>query len=48
MASVTNEEVTDVHKYPYKWKLGGTVFALNKGKVFSCFSCGGGVQWAIN
>lgn len=26
----------------YKWKLSETNFEKNKGKVFSCFSCGGG------
>ncbi|MDH6307999.1 DNA (cytosine-5)-methyltransferase 1 [Dysgonomonas sp. PFB1-18] len=30
------------HKFPYEWKLGDTVFTKDKGKVFSCFSCGGG------
>lgn len=33
----------------YKWKLQDTEFTKDKGKVFSCFACGGGaVQWAIN
>ena len=26
----------------YKWKLSDTTFTKNKGKVFSCFACGGG------
>lgn len=26
----------------YKWKLSETIFAKDKGKVFSCFACGGG------
>ena len=30
------------HKYPYKWNLKDTVFSKDKGKVFSCFACGGG------
>ena len=30
------------HRYPYKWALKGSNFAKNKGKVFSCFACGGG------
>jgi len=30
------------HKYPYKWTLKDAVFTKDKGKVFSCFSCGGG------
>lgn len=29
-------------KYDYDWKLKDTVFTKDKGKVFSCFSCGGG------
>lgn len=28
--------------YSYRWNLKGTLFAKNKGKVFSCFACGGG------
>lgn len=28
--------------YPYKWNLNDAVFTKDKGKVFSCFSCGGG------
>ena len=30
------------HRYPYKWNLRDTVFTKDKGKVFSCFACGGG------
>jgi len=30
------------HKFPYKWTLADAVFTKNKGKVFSCFACGGG------
>tara|TARA_R110000868_G_C10841213_1_gene760081 strand:- start:308 stop:1318 length:1011 start_codon:yes stop_codon:yes gene_type:complete len=30
------------HKFPYKWTLKDAVFTKDKGKVFSCFSCGGG------
>ena len=30
------------HKFPYNWKLADTVFAKDRGKVFSCFACGGG------
>ena len=26
----------------YKWKLQDTEFTKDKGKVFSCFACGGG------
>lgn len=30
------------HKYNYQWKLAETKFTKDQGKVFSCFSCGGG------
>lgn len=30
------------HKFPYNWTLKEAVFTKDKGKVFSCFSCGGG------
>lgn len=30
------------HNFDYKWKLSDTCFKKNKGKVFSCFACGGG------
>lgn len=30
------------HKYPYNWTLKDAVFTKDKGKVFSCFACGGG------
>lgn len=30
------------HKFPYRWKLSETEFTKDKGKVFSCFACGGG------
>ena len=30
------------HKFPYKWYLKDAVFTKDKGKVFSCFACGGG------
>jgi DNA (cytosine-5)-methyltransferase 1 len=30
------------HKFSYKWNLKDTVFTKDKGKVFSCFACGGG------
>lgn len=32
----------DTHKFPYNWKLSETNFTKDKGKVFSCFACGGG------
>ena len=31
-----------MHKFPYKWYLKDTTFTKDKGKVFSCFACGGG------
>jgi DNA (cytosine-5)-methyltransferase 1 len=31
-----------VTKFPYKWTLKDAVFTKDKGKVFSCFACGGG------
>ena len=30
------------HKFPYEWKLKEAKFTKDKGKVFSCFACGGG------
>ena len=30
------------HNFPYKWTLKEAVFTKDKGKVFSCFACGGG------
>ena len=30
------------HKYNYNWTLKDAVFTKDKGKVFSCFACGGG------
>jgi DNA (cytosine-5)-methyltransferase 1 len=30
------------HDFPYKWTLKDAVFTKDKGKVFSCFACGGG------
>lgn len=32
----------DTHTFPYKWTLKDAVFTKDKGKVFSCFACGGG------
>jgi DNA (cytosine-5)-methyltransferase 1 len=32
----------DNHLFPYKWKVADTIFTKDKGKVFSCFSGGGG------
>jgi DNA (cytosine-5)-methyltransferase 1 len=31
-----------VHKFPYDWHLKDANFTKDKGKVFSCFACGGG------
>lgn len=30
------------HEFPYKWTLADANFTKDKGKVFSCFACGGG------
>lgn len=30
------------HLFPYEWTLKDTIFTKDKGKVFSCFACGGG------
>ena len=30
------------HKYKYEWTLKDAKFTKDKGKVFSCFACGGG------
>lgn len=30
------------HKFPYIWTLKDSVFTKDRGKVFSCFACGGG------
>ena len=37
---MSTEEST--HKYSYEWELKSTDFTKDKGKVFSCFACGGG------
>ena len=34
--------MTQEHQFNYKWTLKDTVFTKDKGKVFSCFACGGG------
>jgi len=31
-----------MNHYPYRWTLKDAVFTKDKGKVFSCFACGGG------
>ena len=31
-----------VHLFPYRWNLKDAIFTKDKGKVFSCFACGGG------
>ena len=31
-----------IHRFPYRWTLKDAVFTKDKGKVFSCFACGGG------
>jgi DNA (cytosine-5)-methyltransferase 1 len=32
----------NTHKFPYRWTLKDAIFTKDKGKVFSCFACGGG------
>jgi len=32
----------NIHNFPYEWTLKEAVFTKDKGKVFSCFACGGG------
>ena len=32
----------NTHKFPYRWTIKDANFTKDKGKVFSCFSCGGG------
>ena len=31
-----------IHKFNYRWTLKDAIFTKDKGKVFSCFACGGG------
>jgi DNA (cytosine-5)-methyltransferase 1 len=33
---------SQLHRFPYRWNLKDAEFAKDKGKVFSCFACGGG------
>lgn len=35
-------EIEKKHRFPYEWTLKDAVFTKDKGKVFSCFACGGG------
>lgn len=30
------------HRFPYRWNLKDAIFTKDRGKVFSCFACGGG------
>ena len=34
--------MNNTHKFNYEWTLKDAIFLKDKGKVFSCFSCGGG------
>lgn len=34
--------MTNEHRFPYNWTLKDATFTKDKGKVFSCFACGGG------
>lgn len=38
----TVSEKSSNHAFPYRWTLSGANFTKDKGKVFSCFACGGG------
>lgn len=42
MSRLFPDEPGKVHLFPYKWTLKDAVFTKDKGKVFSCFTCGGG------
>jgi len=35
-------KISKNHNFPYEWTLKDAVFTKDKGKVFSCFACGGG------
>ena len=39
---MNKQEKMMMHKFPYKWTLAQANFTKDKGKVFSCFACGGG------
>ena len=39
---MANTEQYAPHRFPYNWTLKDAQFTKDKGKVFSCFSCGGG------
>lgn len=41
-------KVINEHKFNYDWTLKDANFTKDKGKVFSCFACGGGQPWDIN
>lgn len=34
--------MNNCHKFNYRWTLKDSTFTKDKGKVFSCFACGGG------
>lgn len=43
MTTIAIEQKTNQkHKFPYAWTLKDANFTKDKGKVFSCFACGGG------
>lgn len=42
MKTTKNDGETPIHNFPYRWNLKDANFTKDKGKVFSCFSCGGG------
>ena len=37
-----------MHKFNYRWTLADANFTKDKGKVFSCFACGGVVRWGTS
>lgn len=39
---IRTDTLKQPHKFPYEWRLADAKFAKDKGKVFSCFACGGG------
>ena len=42
MNNIKNSSEKSKHIFPYTWTLKNAIFTKNKGKIFSCFACGGG------
>lgn len=40
--------MNNCHKFNYRWTLKDSTFTKDKGKVFSCFACGGVVLWGTS